>query len=752
MKGLFLSAVLTFLPVAAFAQGVNELAAEVQSFEGSVSKLEKRYLKPAMLASRYKLEARYNDARVAYFMQDYSRASVLLVDVVRNEKFKGLQSYREALFLLGDSLFQMRNYVAARRYFEQVFEAGPGSFYEQAAGRLLEIAYLTKNFDRLDDLYARLQGGNMGAAISYLSGKAFYEQKNYAKARENFARAATNPEYALTAEYFRGVTYAAEGKIAEAKQVFEAIPRGTTPTNAREYEIVDLAWLALGRLAYEDGDIEHAIDYYNRVPKGSPHYDRMLWELTWVLVSRGNYQEARRNVDIIQFLEDPDPDIAAQSQLLRADLSLKLDEYDAARADYAAVLDKFTPAAEQMNAFVAKHEDLPTFFNVMVEESMAGVDSNVLPPLVDEWIQNDPDMRAASQMLSDVQVMDRQIRDSYRMLDEISARLNSSTRVQTFPELAEGMSHGIAAEARLIEIRQKLLAAQYDIVGGSMSDADKARWAQMLEELAAIQEKFDAMPATRQQVQERSTMVFDELDRLRRRVDQIGYELDAQRAQLSAVDNYLQNDYGQPLNTKQRKDVEDARARLRQTIDELTKTKEALEHELNLNRQLMGSGDSVMHAERQLRLEYRAKLDAARDFLNSFGGSDARLQTIANARAKMPALEQRLDSYFAKMDELVGEKVDELQQDIAVERELIDDHRRSMQELVSASQSGAGVLAYLNFMKAQHEFNEIVLRGDVGLIDVAWEQKEDLSTKISDLFEERTSELRLLQEAFEEVR
>jgi hypothetical protein len=104
------------------------------------------------------------------------------------------------------------------------------------------------------------------------------------------------------------------------------------------------------------------------------------------------------------------------------------------------------------------------------------------------------------------------------------------------------------------------------------------------------------------------------------------------------------------------------------------------------------------------------------------------------------------------MDELVDERVKELRQDIDVERELMDEHRRSMQQLVSASQGGAGVLAYLNFMRARAEFNEIILRGDVGIIDVVWKKKEDMSNKIGRLFEERSAELRLLQEAFEEVR
>ena len=177
-----------------------------------------------------------------------------------------------------------------------------------------------------------------------------------------------------------------------------------------------------------------------------------------------------------------------------------------------------------------------------------------------------------------------------------------------------------------------------------------------------------------------------------------------------------------------------------------------MKHELELNRQQVGVGDSVMLAERAMRRAFRDDLEKAHAFLSRFSGGSDRVQRIGAALSQIPAHEQRLDQYFVRMDQLVDEKVEELRADIGVERQLMNDHRESMRELVTASQNGAGVLAYLNFMRTQNDFNEFILRGDVGIIDVVWEKKEDMSNKIGDLFEERTTELRLLQESFEEVR
>jgi hypothetical protein len=172
-----------------------------------------------------------------------------------------------------------------------------------------------------------------------------------------------------------------------------------------------------------------------------------------------------------------------------------------------------------------------------------------------------------------------------------------------------------------------------------------------------------------------------------------------------------------------------------------------LSAEIDLNRQGVGEGDPVRVAEAELRKQYQAKLGEAEQFLDALGGA-----SIQGARARIPGVQRRLDQFFASMDQMAGEKVGTLSGDVAAERKLADQHRASMQQLVSASQSGAGVLAYVNFMKARTEFTEIVLRGEVGVIDVVWQKKEDMSNKIGKLFDDRTSELNLLQEAFEAVR
>ena len=749
MRTHFVTSALAVLVVAtasdASAQSVGELADELDGYLTEVDDLGEKYLKPTLTESKYNLEARYNDGRIAYYRKDYQQAGSLLYAVVRDSEFRSFPNYREGVWMLGDALFKVRNYVTAAQQFDKILDEGPGDFYEESAARLLDIAYQTRSFDRLEALHSRLSGSAMGGEISYLAGKAFYDQGSFDRARDSFQQSAQKPEYRMRAEYFRAVCFVAEKNLGEAKRIFGSLVNTAGVQGDQDQQVVDLSWLALGRISYEEGDIEGAIDNYGRLARTSPHFDRSLWEQTWVLVSRGNFEEARRNVDIITYLDDPDPDILANSQLLRADLSLKLGEYDTARADYQAVLDRFGPIQREMDEFAGANQDMNAFFNSLVASGLAG-DAG-LPPLIGAWIQNDPEMREATANVRTMKEAEAAIGDTYRMLDELSGRLNSATRVQSFPDLADGFTRAVEIETRLLEVRQLLVDAHYGEVSGSLKGSQKKEWSALVDELDELKKKVSEIPQGRDKLASRQREVVAEFDRLRRRLDETNYELESLRAQLRGINKYL-GDELRPLSKAERAEVTKGRDELAANIAAMSELQKKLSVEVELLRESVGENDPVRVAENELYRRYQAKLGEAEDFLNNVGGAAG----VADAQAKIARVQRALDGFFRGLDEIAGDAVGGLASDVDAQRTLADQHRDSLQQLVTASQSGAGVAAYVNFMQARAEYTEIVLRGEVGIMDVVWQKKEDMTNKISKLFEDRTSELNLLQEAFEEVR
>src|SRR5687767_12997790 len=59
-------------------------------------------------------DRRVIDAQVLFNLKNYDEAATILIDVV--EKWPNSRAYNDAMFLLGESLFQLRDYHSSRRY------------------------------------------------------------------------------------------------------------------------------------------------------------------------------------------------------------------------------------------------------------------------------------------------------------------------------------------------------------------------------------------------------------------------------------------------------------------------------------------------------------------------------------------------------------------------------------------------------------------------------------------------------------
>ena len=62
-----------------------------------------------------------------------------------------------------------------------------------------------------------------------------------------------------------------------------------------------------------------------------------------------------------------------------------------------------------------------------------------------------------------------------------------------------------------------------------------------------------------------------------------------------------------------------------------------------------------------------------------------------------------------------------------------------------------GSLTYASFRDVAQKFYEIVVRSEVGIIDVAWALKDSKSKEVSSLVRQRKRDLKMLDDEFKEV-
>lgn len=734
------------------AQASRAFTSESTVLQEQVVDLERKYLKPAILRSRYKVETRFNDAKVAYLLEDYSRSSLLFVGLVEDPKFQTQNTYPEALYLLADSLYLQRNLVAARNYFEQLINLGDGPYYQVAVVKLLELSARTGNYEGVDELYATLDAkAKLNPAVNYVRAKVLYRQGRLADARRLFQKAEEDPDLSMRAAYYRGVAFVADEQIDNGRQVFEEIIANYKPENPAQQRILDLAYLGAGRVAYETKDYPSAIDFYQHLDRNSPYFDQMLYELTWTLVAQEKYEAASRVTDIFMFLSNPDPAFVPKVRLLRADLQLRLGNYDAAAQSYNDVVETFMPLKRELDEFVDGSRDLEVFFSDLVESQMRGEESDYMPALVAEWVEGSPVLTKAKRAGADLGEIREQIAEAEHAIAEMDARLASGARIQSFPQLAEGMVLAATLETRIVNLRQEMVNAEYKQAVSKMSPAQKAEWERLEREAELLRAQYKAAPSTKSEVEARIARIDSRFASMRRELDTITFELDSQKEQLQAIETYLAQNAGQPMSEERAQKITELQAAARADIKNLRELQAALRARISVERQRLGVGDQVTSKESQVRASYSDVLARQRSLISQAGGGTDGAD-IRVARENLAEAESRLAGFSAQMDRFVSERSEELLEDLTREMQLLAQLDQTAQELLTNSKDLTANVAHHSFLAAQHDFNQIIMRGDIGLIDVAWQKKEDATRQINQLFEDRTAELKTLQDAFEEVR
>jgi len=749
-------AVVLGVPSEAPSQSLDQLSEDAEQFDEQLDNLEERYLKPALLERKYRLESRFNDGRVAYMLEDYKRASLLLVDLVRSDRFERLDSFRSALYMLGDSLYQRRNYLAAKKYFQRLIDRGPGEYYEEASVRLLEIAAETGNQSGVEALFERLDSQTeVSPSVDYMRGRFLFKQERYEEARTYLSRAAEFEGFEYKARYLRAVTYAAQQNWEEARKAFRSV-LALEGASEQQREMQHLAHLGLGRIAYEIGDVQQAIEHYEQLPRGSEHFDRALYELTWSLVSRGKYAEASRNADIFLYLSDPDPSFIPEMRLLKADLALRLDKYDRSESAYQEVLELYQPVRQDMRNFLMTREDVRGYFADLVEQEFQGDDPTYLPDSARKWVDEGERMRKVRLTVEDLSDVRADINEARQALRELEARLESGSRIQSFPRMAEGMAVGIETESQLVRLQEQLLTREFELLEPHLTDAEQERWQELNRELQAFKEKYGSALGDREQVAKREQKIAEKFASLRSNLDEVSYQIDQQQDQLESINQYIRNNL-QEISQQRRREIERLRRAVRESIQELEAREEELKNEIAVARQRVGVGDAVTKGEEKLRDKYRKMLIEREQFLEEFhdkagAEAEADLRQISRARRALRPAADRLDRFFSRMRELVDGKVAELEETIEQERELLDKREKSLVALKSDAKKRATEMAYRRYVQVSREFDSLVLRGDVGLIDVAWQRKEGKTEQIEQVLNERSNRLEELKQSFDEVR
>lgn len=697
--------------------------------------------------------------------RDYDQAIATLSKVLELHRQGKMPepALADATFLLAEAYFQSRQYLAARRHYREIVDkanlAPFVTYAGRAVSRLVDVALRTDDLESLEYVFARLDklpAQDITGSIQYARAKALFAKGDYAQAKGFINSVPANSDYTLQSQYLLGVIFLREAASAPkggrrygaALEQFRRVTRMPATTDAAK-QVVDVAWMAIGRILYESERYLEAAEAYSHVDRKSPEFSTMLHELAWVYVRLGDYQRAQRALEVLTITDPNNLDIADGS-LLRADLMLRSGQFDKALALYRSVRERFEPIRDKVDRFLASTSDPAVYYDKLTADPDLPL-GNELPPVALEWAREQAEDQHVFSLIDDANRSRDLIGKSRRLALRLSAVLAVPTRAKAFPETRAALEGAISVLNRVARARVTLaegLDAEAREVNGELAAIRKER--------KALMARVNETPVTPSDFARRDEAGDRQWNRASQALQRLTIESDKLRAIVNGLRRVLGDD-----TTFQIKADEAARARFMLELEANERDLELYQRRIQEYREAIemgrvqsGFGDQRFVDDDRARRRFKELF--AREVALVAAGQDDR-DAVEYARSIQPLLQradlvdQRMTALKEELEQTALRQAEELRRKIDDEVAALEIYARNLEALDSEARLLVGEVAMRNFGLVRDRLKSIVLRADVGIVQEAWEVREEQRLRVRNLQRQRAREEQILNDELREV-
>jgi tetratricopeptide (TPR) repeat protein len=765
------------------AQGRAQLA--IQGIEADVgkpppeSKLRQRPRSPA---------ERIASGDMLLRTKDYPRAIIELSKVLElNRQGKATEAdYADGSFLLGEAYFQDKQYLSARRHYREIVDRGSRNQYDtyvgRAISRLVDIALRGDDLPSLDYVFTRLASlpqNDKSGSLGYARAKALYAKKDYAAAKAAVNAVPANSEYTLQGQYLLGVILMKEtllapppaaapapaapvpgaapkpaapppdNRFAQALEQFRKVTRMPATTDAARHAI-DLGWMAIGRLYYETDNYVDAAEAYSHVDRRSPEFSTMLYELAWVYVRLGDFERAQRALEVLT-ITDPNNLELADGALLRADLMLRAGEFEDSLGLYKDVSGRFEPIRTQLDDFLKSTDDPAVYYDRLTADDYGAPDQK-LPKVVLDWARDQAEDQHVFGLIDDVTRSRNLLKDARKLAAKLDGVLSVSTRLKAFPELRSGMQQTLSLLNKLARARGTLAEGLDDLANADAT----GELARVRAQRKALMQRLGWLPVTDGEFIRRDTAGDDQWSGVSRTLQSLTVEADKLGAMVNGLKRVMkeadQRGVTKDATSRDRFNLEIA-ANERDLVGYRKKIEE-LRNAMDVGKAEIGFGDQRYLDDQNVRRQFReaftrevALVAAGQDS----GDAGTYARSIQPLLTRADAIEARLDASRVAFESQALEQAKVLRSKIADEVVLLETSAASLDGLDQQARVLVGEIAMKNFGLVRDRLKSIVLRADVGIVQEAWEVREEQRVRVRNLQVERAREEQNLNDELREV-
>jgi len=713
------------------------------------------------------------DAQVAFSLGDYDQAALMLFELAS----KPNSDQESALYYLGESLFQKGDKGAAHTYFAQAVALNnyAGKLYQPSLIRLVEIAIdqgdtadAEANIQALD----RVAPGARLPQIPYVKGKYAYSQGKYDEALQLFVDVPKGSAFELQALYYSGAAQVAKADLAKATELYTDLI-GRHPKTSNDRRVIELSQLALGRLYYERDQPSKAIDSYLLVDRHSDLFPDALYEVAWVYVKAKQFDKALRALELLS-LSDPTSEKTPTVRILEGNLRIRkaqlvraaqitgtVDagaedpavEYDKAAAVFRETHDGYYPSYQALTSMLDNAAADPADYLAQLAGRAASV-FQAAPPIPEaaaQYLREEPDVQRAVANQVDLGTIQAHLTEAEATIARLEGVLSANDKTVVYPGLGARRTRIGQIQGDLIAIRNDLADQQAALIAPS---GELAQLTAMRKQLAAQYAAMASPEDTYLALVDEAKSKFDGIDDTS---NEVSSAVDTTQAMAVALRKYVNDPTGEgqaPVTPEQKSQIT---SELVATAGEVF----AIEHELaeirretTLGRDLAGVGDETIAKARVARGALKTAQDSEHRLLAGFAGASrdtGKSRKLVALGDRAARIADQLDQTEKQIDGIVDTAMAAAKVTIGEERKNVDAYKAELAEYEVESRAVGGTVLGASFKNVKAKFYDVIVRTDVGAIDVLWSQKEDADDDLKRLNLSRQRELKQLKDEFKDI-
>ncbi len=542
--------------------------------------------------------------------------------------------------------------------------------------------------------------------------------------------------------YFARALYvgaAATLAIGDDEQALERFARvcSVVPNTDEDRQVVELAWMARGRILHDLDRPGQAVRMYKNITRDSAYFPEAMYETAWTLLRAQDYEQAVQALDLL-LIYDPDSPIVSEIKQLRGKIRIRERDYTGAEQEFLALRKEFDELRTRLGRKLEGQATSAAYFSAVVAEDMRHFTLDAVIPVAAVGIAKTlPRTVQAETVANEVGVLQDELFETRALLAKMEEAVRAPERARLFQDLAAHLGAIDGSSVDLVDLEEDLIQR--------LRVKNNTPRAQLLEEKRRqlrVGVDKPVQGASRSEVSDRITTLGELAHRAELTVA-------ALRGQLVGTERYYEQTRKQQ-KIDQQAHLKEAAA-LRDEIGALENEVARVEAEIERLATSLRFEDPWAQAQRRALAEYDAYLDAMYAEL----AKTSRDRQSDALYARVGQLQARTVSARSGLDRSAGLRLARAIQILTEERANLDRYLVELTGQTDHTRALTGEVIQASFHDVMAEIQNLVTRSEVGMLDVAWAIQESESEEIQRLETNRARDLReidrILEQALEEA-